>query len=482
MPESITDFAARIKAKYPDYANVPDDELVQRIVSKYPDYSSQVDMTPQSADNRSTLEKAFQPITSAAQGVGEFGTGLLKGAAKTVAGIPWVGKQIVPDVVANPKLAEPQGTAESIGSGVAQAAPYFIPVGGEIGALGKFGNIVLRSGLEAAKNYGIASAQGGDAKTAAALGAAGPLANEAIGAAVGPLKQGAINAYSRVIGPTTRENKILTGKVVPELIDRGTMAFTRKGLQEQAASMAERAATDLESAYASLPQDAIVRFKPVLDKLEQAKQNLKVVGTEQVVDEPLYKALNKVQNKILDIAKEAPVGQEVAGTTDVSVATARSARQRFDAPIAGKTNLFGLTGKESAKLYAQKEGANAIRAELANEFPDIAKINKEFSTWKTVNNLLDQTLTRTSSQSTPLTQQLVTHAGATIGGAAGGGLPGAVIGGVAGRTLGKLFTSSAWRTVDAVTRDRLANLLARGKVSEAGVLAANLLASQTGQP
>lgn len=40
---SVTDFAAKIKAKYPDYATVDDTTLVQKIVAKYPEYAAKVD-------------------------------------------------------------------------------------------------------------------------------------------------------------------------------------------------------------------------------------------------------------------------------------------------------------------------------------------------------------------------------------------------------------------------------------------------------
>lgn len=42
MPYSPSEFAARIKSKYPDYAGMDDDELVQKIVAKYPDYRNQI--------------------------------------------------------------------------------------------------------------------------------------------------------------------------------------------------------------------------------------------------------------------------------------------------------------------------------------------------------------------------------------------------------------------------------------------------------
>ena len=45
-PLSVEQFAAKIKAKYPDYASVPDDELAKKIVEKYPEYRTQVSLDP----------------------------------------------------------------------------------------------------------------------------------------------------------------------------------------------------------------------------------------------------------------------------------------------------------------------------------------------------------------------------------------------------------------------------------------------------
>jgi len=43
-PVQVTpqEFAAKIKTKYPVYANVPDDQLVEKITAKYPQYKSQI--------------------------------------------------------------------------------------------------------------------------------------------------------------------------------------------------------------------------------------------------------------------------------------------------------------------------------------------------------------------------------------------------------------------------------------------------------
>src|SRR5262245_41181308 len=47
MPDTIKQFAARIKASYPQYSAAPDDELVLRIMGKYPQYLKQLDPASQ---------------------------------------------------------------------------------------------------------------------------------------------------------------------------------------------------------------------------------------------------------------------------------------------------------------------------------------------------------------------------------------------------------------------------------------------------
>lgn len=41
----VKEFAAKIKAKYPDYASIDDNTLVQKIITKYPEYKEQVDFS-----------------------------------------------------------------------------------------------------------------------------------------------------------------------------------------------------------------------------------------------------------------------------------------------------------------------------------------------------------------------------------------------------------------------------------------------------
>lgn len=62
QPLNIDDFAAKIKAKYPDYATMDNAVLAHRIVEKYPDYASQVDLNARSAP--ASVPKPYNPPQS----------------------------------------------------------------------------------------------------------------------------------------------------------------------------------------------------------------------------------------------------------------------------------------------------------------------------------------------------------------------------------------------------------------------------------
>jgi hypothetical protein len=80
------EFAAKIKTKYPAYASVPDDQLVEKITAKYPQYKSQIKQTTPdpvrgatqatglSADTRSSVGRVWDEVkrglTSAQAGQG----------------------------------------------------------------------------------------------------------------------------------------------------------------------------------------------------------------------------------------------------------------------------------------------------------------------------------------------------------------------------------------------------------------------------
>jgi hypothetical protein len=59
---SVDDFAARIKAKYPDYAGMDNTTLAQKVIAKHPEYASQVSIPDYSGNG--ILGKEQRPMIS----------------------------------------------------------------------------------------------------------------------------------------------------------------------------------------------------------------------------------------------------------------------------------------------------------------------------------------------------------------------------------------------------------------------------------
>jgi len=142
-------------------------------------------------------------------------------------------------------------------------------------------------------------------------------------------------------------------------------------------------------------------------------------------------------------------------------------RQFHSASRAGA--FHGKTLSEANVARAYEHAGNAIRAELAKPYPDIAAINKEYSFWKNAADVTDATILRRVGQAKPLGRQISTAIGGLVGTAAGaftGDLAGAMVTAAVGAKTADMLqaaiTSPAWRTVSAVSKDRLAKALATG--------------------
>ena len=84
-------------------------------------------------------------------------------------------------------------------------------------------------------------------------------------------------------------------------------------------------------------------------------------------------------------------------------------------------------------LNAKREATNSIRRELARDHPSIAKVNAEYSLWKSVDEILQETILRTEGQA-----GLLKHiSGAGFG--AGGLATGALVTGTTGGAVGELW-------------------------------------------
>jgi hypothetical protein len=271
------------------------------------------------------------------------------------------------------------------------------------------------------------------------------------------LKTSAEKSYTQALSPTTKTNKLKTEKVVPGLLEKRTVAFTHEGLQTKAAGHAQKYGQRIEDAFDAIPEGTIrTNVKPIFDDLQKRKLKTTVKGV--TVDEPAYKAFEDMQRKVLKIAE-----------VDVSPQSMREFRQILDKGTARNGN-FAFTDADSVLAEARKATANAIRNQLAEELPDIGKINKEFNFWKNVEDVITDTIKRKKPQTGALEKV------AQIGGmATGSTVMQSVLKGIALKNFIKLTRSTGWKTVSAVTKNELANLLVKGDSLRASLKIKQLL-------
>lgn len=331
-------------------------------------------------------------------------------------------------------------------------------------------NTLGRAALEGASAAGVTGVQtGGDAeqvKKAALIGGGLGAAGAAVKEFAPPLLEAsAEKGMNQALGATRETMKVASAKAVPKLIQRRVWAFTRKGLLNKVAGEAGDAGTELENAYNALPPNAKLKISPILDDIEKAKQEFVVKGTGEIGNPEAHQHLTEMQAKLVQSLQPDLVG-------DVSVESARSLRQILDKQVARAGGYFGKSLNDASTISAKEAGANAIRRVLNSEYPDIAKLNSEFSFWSNVQTVLGETIKRSAPQATPLSQQMGRVAGAV---AAGHGIP-ALGGAIVGDAVVKAISSPGWRMVSAVNKARLADMLSSGAVDQAGAFALRLVA------
>jgi hypothetical protein len=253
----------------------------------------------------------------------------------------------------------------------------------------------------------------------------------------------------------------------PGLIERGTVAATRKGLQGKIHGTVEDLGQQLEDMHAQLPPDFSLPVPQVMSAIDSSVQGRFSIPNRQGVPMPsgpdAMRGINFAEGLKNYLRGQAT--PDAQGNLVIPFQTLRKFRQRWDDVVNESGAFAGTSVTNNVRVGAYKAATDALRDMLNSATPDIAAINREFSFWKNAQDVMDATVRRTGSQATPMTEQMAT-AGAIGGGLAHGLSKGVLYGGLA-RSAVKLFRSTGWRTMSAVTKDRLANLLSSGKTGQA---------------
>jgi hypothetical protein len=257
-------------------------------------------------------------------------------------------------------------------------------------------------------------------------------------AAVPLLEKSANTEYLKALSPTKAQNKVLAQRVTPGLIDRG-VSGSLEGINDTAGAALDDVGSQIGEAVKNIPQSKKLAIQPVIDSLEEYKQQGVVDGVK--VDPDLVNKATQLQRIVKQLGP------------DVSYSSLNRVRQIWDAKVAKAGGYAGKTLSEGSAVDAMREGASAIRSELAKDRPDIAKLNAEFSFWSNVQQVVGDTINRRSGQEGALMPKI-----AGIGGlAAGNKLMAAAMYG-----LGRIIQSPRWRTFSAIKKTQIANAISAG--------------------
>lgn len=278
---------------------------------------------------------------------------------------------------------------------------------------------------------------------------------QAAGGGSGALRQSAAKDIEQVLAPTTQQAKHQTQKYAGEVAERGITGITRPDLLEKFQIGASEAGEKVGAAFDNLPPEAQFEVGSLIKTLQTKADDLMINGTVPSAAQAKYNAYQKLTDDLVNAAKSSSIdGQSIFA----DVANVRKLRQILDK---GKKS-FAVTDLDAANQAAQKELANAIRDQFGKQFPDIGKLNADYAFWSAMRDVLSKTVERKVGQTGALPKAIAETTGAVAGVGSGGGLGGALVGANVMRALAELFGSTAWKTMSASAKMKLADLISKG--------------------
>jgi len=339
------------------------------------------------------------------------------------------------------KVRPVKSLKEGVGSGIQTASVLLGPKVSPVKAGGMYMGGQAASEDESAGSIAAKTVAGAALGKGFDLATGGSLVSKETAEKLQPmLKKSAERSYKKVLGKLTpTEERVLAPKLTAKLTEKKPFVWTRTGLKRASERRAEVAGDLLGQEWEKIPSGTRVSVKPIIDCINQAKSDLKVGGVliEQNISE--YNALNQMSKDILGMSKNKKISPQVL----------KEYRQELDRFIAGKKKGFGLSDIDSASLRARKTMANTIRSEISKKYPNIGRLNQEFSFWNNLSTLLEETIKKQPSI-LKNTEAIAYN------------LPEGFKIGIFVRNLTNIITDNvAWNSLAGSTKARLANLLSK---------------------
>lgn len=352
------------------------------------------------------------------------------------------------------------GKGAELGVDAAKAAPGLLSLAGKGAAYGAAAGGLSSVGQG---NTNLGTIAGDTAVGGLTGGVTGGLLGR-LGGGSSALGKSAEEDITKVLAPTGKADKLITQKIAPQLAQKGIIAGTREGLLSKYQALQGAAGDALEAGYDALPKDAQVEVGGLFDTVQKEIDNLTVNGSVPSAAAPKVNALQNMMKDLANIGiQTSPDGSKVFA----DVANVRQLRQILDTGKQG----FAFSDLDTATRAAQKTLANGIRGAFAEQYPDIAKLNKDFSFWSNAVGVLQNTIDRKTGQTGLLRKGI----SAGLGSASGlvSGHP--VIGAGVGKLLSDFIESPAYHTVSAAIKNKIAVAFEKGDYVGAGKLMQGLV-------
>ena len=366
--------------------------------------------------------------------------------------------------------ATPTNTAQKVGFYGEQIGEMFIPNGAVANAAKKgqaltrllvgdgkaarvAGKVIPRTGIEAGVGGGMTYVQTDnptDSTVSAVTSAIMPGARGAREAGASFLQSSAARNVSQALAPTTKRLKRVTEQITPEMLKRGTFALTKGGLASKAERELDVLGGRFDDANAALPTGDRLGTADVRAPIQAEMQALMKTGSSGKavpVNPAKFEALKQLDTTLDDLGDR------------VSRETLQAFKEEWAEVAANAGGYAERSGDalSQASKWAHREGADAIRRVLAQDSPDIAKLNAEWSFWSKVREVSEASLSREKPQKGALRRM-----GGLVGGTAGllSGGPNAALAGTAiGSQVMRVIDSPGWKLANAHAKTVLADAL-----------------------
>lgn len=262
-----------------------------------------------------------------------------------------------------------------------------------------------------------------------------------------------------------------------DMYKSGKGQIERGYMPTSALSLAENQSDEFGNRIANSSTEAARQFRRVIGS--EAAPAAARIPREVILDHRPVKQIGNLQRILAEHGPEMTAAQLVGVRRVWDEVVAQAGGYAHRAP-----GGIGVPLKDATEAWAKRKATTEIRKLLDQAVPELSAVNKEYAFWKSLDDVLTQTLKRTTPQGPSLRSTAAEGAGRLAGVMHGGA---GVVGTVSNVwVLGKLtkmaeaaFTSPRWRLVSAHVKDDLADAITSGNLNKAASVLARITATQS---